>query len=184
MADPDDRLGDGADDTSPITIEPVDAAAIDALVDLWIDLAAGQRAHGSHILPEPNRESVRDTLARHAVVDEVRAARHDGTPVGFVSFALERGAYESDETRGIVHNIYVVPEYRDRGIGSDLLAAAESALADAGASVVALEAMAANDEARRFYRARGYAPHRVELETRVDGGAPASGENDTHSKEG
>ena len=74
MADPDDRPGDDVDDTSPITIEPVDAAAIDALVDLWIDLAAGQRAHGSHILPEPNRESVRDTLARHAVVDEVRSS--------------------------------------------------------------------------------------------------------------
>jgi hypothetical protein len=49
--------------------------------------------------------------------------------------------------------------------------------------VVALEAMAANDEARRFYRERGYTPHRVELQTRVGRGTNASGENDTHSKE-
>ena len=180
MADPDDR----PDDAPPVSIEPVDAVAVDALVELWVDLAAGQRSHGSRILPEPNREAVRDTLARHAVAGGLRVARCDGEIVGFVSFALERGAYESDGTRGIVHNIYVDPDHRGRGVGSDLLSTAEAELADAGASVVALEAMAANDRARRFYRARGYAPHRVELEKSVAGAGSASpGENDTHSKE-
>ena len=187
MTDPEGAGGDGAGAGEPsVTIEPIDAVAVDALVELWVDLAAGQRAHGSHVLPAPNRESVRESLARHAVAGGLRAARRDDEVVGFVSFALERGAYESDETRGIVHNVYVDPDHRNRGIGGDLLAAAESALADAGASVVALEAMAANDGARRFYRRHGYAPHRVELEKRVRGGAadPASpGENDTHSKE-
>jgi len=185
MADPDDRPH-GGDDGPPVTIEPVDAVAVDALVELWVDLAAGQRSHGSHILPEPNRDAVRDTLARHAVAGGVRAARCGGDVVGFVSFALERGAYESDRTRGIVHNIYVDPDHRGRGIGGDLLAAAESELAGAGASVVALEAMAANDGARGFYRDNGYTPHRVELEKAVSGGGdlPVSpGENDTHSKE-
>lgn len=185
MTDSDGEGGGGAGEPS-VTIEPVDAVAVDAVVELWVDLAAGQRAHGSHILPAPNREAVRESLARHAVAGGLRAARCDGEVVGFVSFALERGAYDGDEARGIVHNVYVAPDHRDRGIGGDLLAAAESALADAGASVVALEAMAANDGARRFYRRHGYAPHRVELEKRVadDRTAPASpGENDTHSKE-
>jgi len=187
MTDSEGEDGGGADaGEQSVTIEPVDAVAVDAVVELWVDLAAGQRAHGSHILPAPNREAVRESLARHAVAGRLRAARCDDEVVGFVSFALERGAYESDETRGIVHNVYVAPDHRDRGIGGDLLAAAESALADAGASVVALEAMAANDGARRFYRRHGYAPHRVELERRVvdDRTDPASpGENDTHSKE-
>ena len=187
MTDSEGEGGGGADaGEQSVTIEPVDAVAVDAVVELWVDLAAGQRAHGSHVLPAPNREAVRESLVRHAVAGRLRAARCDDEVVGFVSFALERGAYESDETRGIVHNVYVAPDHRDRGIGGDLLAAAESALADAGASVVALEAMAANDGARRFYRRHGYAPHRVELERRVvdDRTDPASpGENDTHSKE-
>lgn len=184
MVDPNDGPDCGPDNPRSVVIEAVDAAAVEALVELWVELAAGQRSYGSHILPEANRESVRDTLARHAVAGGLRAARCDGDIVGFVNFGLERGAYESDETRGIVHNVYVDPDYRERGIGDDLLAVAESELVDAGASVVALEAMAANDRGRRFYRRRGYSPHRVELEKRVDGtdsGAP--GENDTHSKE-
>ena len=44
-----------------------------------------------------------------------------------------------------------------------------------GRFVVSLEAMAANERARRFYERHGYRPHRVELEK------PAR--NDTHSKE-
>jgi ribosomal protein S18 acetylase RimI-like enzyme len=181
--EPSDR--DEHRETPSVEIERVAPADIDELVALWVDLATGQRSYGSHILPERNRTAVRDTLAGHAAAGGVRAARCDGEAVGFVSFALERGAYESDETRGIVHNLYVAPGFRGDGIGSDLLDAAEAALEDAGASIVALEAMADNEAARRFYRRRGYADHRVELEKSVRAGtAASSGENDTHSKEG
>ncbi|GGJ02621.1 GNAT family N-acetyltransferase [Halobellus salinus] len=186
MADPMDRDG-GTPDETPVEIERPDPGDVDAVVDLWVALASDQRRYDSHIRPEPNRGVIRDTLARHAVTGELRTARHDGDVVGFVSFELERGAYESDETRGIVRNIYVDPGYRDRGIGGALLGAAETALADAGATVVALEAMAGNDSAQGFYRRRGYAPHRVQFEKPLDGeaatGPPDAEENDTHSKE-
>jgi ribosomal protein S18 acetylase RimI-like enzyme len=176
-------MGD-ATDGDAVEIERPDPGEVDALVELWVALASDQRRHDSHVLPEPNRGVIRDTLARRAVTGGLRAARRGDDVVGFVSFELERGAYESDETRGIVRNIYVEPASRGRGIGSDLLDAAEAALADAGATVVALEAMADNDRAREFYQARGYAPHRVQFEKPVDGGGDAGGEkNDTHSKE-
>lgn len=179
-----DNLDDG--DDAPVEIERVDPADVDEVAALWVDLAASQRAHGSHILAKPNRSAVQSTLAQHAVAGGVYAARHDDEIVGFASVTLERGSYESDVTRGIVHNIYVVSGFRDDGIGTDLLDAAEAALADAGASTVALDAMAANESARRFYRRRGYTPHRVELEKSLgaDGDASDSpAENDTHSKE-
>ena len=175
----------GGDDAPTVDIERVDPADIDDLVDLWVGLAAGQRAHGSHILAEPNREAVRSTLARHAATGGVYAARRGDVVVGFASVTLERGRYASDATRGVVHNVYVSPDFRGDGIGSDLLDAAEAALNDAGASTVALDAMAANESARRFYRRRGYAPHRVELEKSLEGDGDASepaAENDTHSK--
>jgi len=185
MSDSRDR--DGGVEESAVEIERPDPDGIDALVELWIALASDQRAHDSHIRPEPNRGVVRDTLARHAVTGGVRAARRGDEVVGFVSFELERGAYQTDETRGIVRNVYVAPEHRGRGIGSDLLGAAEAALADAGATAVALEAMAGNDRARAFYRRRGYTPHRVQFEKPLDRGetteSTAAEENDTHSKE-
>ena len=186
MVDSMDRDG-GDPEESPVEIEPPEPGAVDALVDLWVALASDQRAHDSHVLPDENRAVVRDTLARHAVTGGIRVARRDGDIVGFVTFGIERGAYEQDETRGVVRNVYVDPEYRGRGIGGDLLEAAETALADAGATVVALEAMAGNDRARGFYRRRGYTPHRVQFEKPLDGEAAADSaeaeENDTHSKE-
>jgi len=191
MDEGDETHGTAGRERPPVVIDRPDVAAVDDLADLWVALASGQRAHDSHVLPEANREIVRDSLARHVVTGGIRIARCEETLVGFVTFDLERGAYEQDATRGVVRNVYVDPAYRNRGVGSDLMDAAEASLRERGATVVSLEAMAANDRARRFYRDRGYVPHRVQFEKSLDcdGSARAAGdpgraaESDTHSKE-
>ncbi|RDI73152.1 GNAT family N-acetyltransferase [Halopelagius longus] len=148
---------------------------VDAVADMWVDLAASQRTYRSHIRGPENRETIRDALARHVVTDGLRVARMDDEIVGFVMFGLERGEYVQDVTRGVVRNIYVEPAARNRGIGSELLSTAERELRDADAEVITLDVMAGNEAARRFYERHGYSPHRVEIEKRV--------ESDTHSKE-
>ncbi|MFC7079977.1 GNAT family N-acetyltransferase [Halorussus caseinilyticus] len=153
------------------SIEDADAAA-----DRWVELAADQRGFGSHLLADENRATIREAIARSAVSDELLVARDDaGELVGFVTFGVESSNYEQDATRGFVQNIYVVPDRRDEGVGSELLGAAETKLVDDGADTLALEMMADNRDARRFYRRHGYAPHRVELEKSV--------ESDTLTKE-
>ncbi|KPN32172.1 putative acetyltransferase [Halolamina pelagica] len=147
----------------------------DRLAELWVDLARSQRAHGSHLLAEPNRETVREGLARAIVTQNVLVARTDDDLAGFVEFAPETDSYRQDVARGVIENIYVRPSHRDTGLGADLLAAAEARLLDAGIDRVTLEVLADNEAARRFYARQGYEPHRVELEK-----AP---ESDTHSKE-
>ncbi|MGQ4555139.1 GNAT family N-acetyltransferase [Halobellus sp. GM3] len=164
-------------DASPgpsIAIERPDVTAVEDLVDLWVALASDQRAHDSHVLPEENRAAIRETLARHAVTGGIRIARSGDETVGFVTFGLERGSYEQDVTRGVVHNVYVAPEHRNAGIGSALMDAAETALRAGGATVVSLEAMARNERAREFYRERGYRPHRVLFEKPVGSGQSVS----------
>ncbi|RDZ63244.1 GNAT family N-acetyltransferase [Haloferax sp. Atlit-12N] len=177
---------------------------LDDLADLWVELAADQRAFGSHLRADANRTPIREALARHVAADGVLVAREGqengatgetsgdggggdgggaedvedaeaGDIVGFVMFDIEAGAYEQDATRGMIRNLFVRPVYRDAGVGAQLLAAAETALGDAGADTVALDVLADNDAARRFYRRHGYRPHRVELEKSM--------RNDTHSKE-
>ncbi|MBX0294452.1 GNAT family N-acetyltransferase [Haloarcula nitratireducens] len=137
---------------------------VDAVVDLWVELARDQRAHGSHLLADENRTTVREATLQRVVAEDLLVARVDGAIVGFVMLTIERGRYEQRRVRGLVENIYVSPAYRRRGIGSALLGAAEATLTEAGADVVALEALAENDAARQFYAAHGYTPHRVELE--------------------
>ncbi|WP_372911180.1 GNAT family N-acetyltransferase [Salinigranum sp.] len=166
-----------------VCIEPAALGDVDALVELWVRLARGQRAYGSHLRADENRTPVRESLAQHVVGDGVVVARaaddSDGPTVeglvGFVMFGLEGGDYEQVVTRGVVHNLFVVPERRGEGVGSALLERAEEDLSAFGADVVSLEAMAANADARRFYERHGYRTHRVELEK--------SARSDTHSKE-
>lgn len=145
-------------------IEAPDTSHADALADLWVDLAASQREHGSHILPAENRERVRESLVRHAVTGDLLVARDNETVIGFASFHQETGAYDQEVDRGVIENLYVVPERRGEGVGSELLAAAEDRLFESGCDVVSLEVMAANDPARAFYRQHGYLPHRVGME--------------------
>ncbi|MFC7096041.1 GNAT family N-acetyltransferase [Halobaculum marinum] len=145
---------------------------VDATADLWVELARGQRAHGTHLLAAPNRDSAADAVAHAVVSGGLLVARDevaDGQVIGFVTFGRESGRYRQDVERGTIYNLYVRDPYRDAGVGARLLTAAEAALANEGADIVSLEAMAANDDARRFYERHGYTEHRVELEKPLDG---------------
>jgi ribosomal protein S18 acetylase RimI-like enzyme len=147
---------------------------LDRLVDLWLALATDQREHGSTIESAANDDAVRESLAQHVLAEGVLVARDAGSIVGFVMFGPDESGFERDRARGVVRNIYVVPEARGSGYGSALLSTAEERLAAAGAEVVVLEAMAANEAARRFYRDRGYEPHRVQLHKPVESDTPTS----------
>lgn len=147
----------------------------EALTDLWVALADEQTQYDSHVLGERNRGVIADELSRHAVTDRLVIATEDGETVGFVMFALDRGSYEMAVTQGVIENLFVRPEFRNQGIGSELLATAERQLDKRGADTVVLEAMTENQAARRFYRRHGYDSHRVQLEKSL--------ESDNHSKE-
>ena len=172
-------------DSDSVRVTPATVDDVDPVTDLWIALAEGQRAHGSTLLAEGNRSAVREWAARSVVTGELLVARDGGDadePIGFVGFALDHGGYERDRTRGVVSNLFVVPERRDEGIGADLLDAAERALREAGAETVALEALAANDRAREFYAERGYETHRVELTKSLAAGE--RGDDDERDRKG
>jgi len=156
----------GSNDGPSISAPSLEAA--DTVVDLWVDLARGQRAYGSYLCADENRGAIRETMVQRIANDDLLVARRDGAIVGFVSFTIERGRYTQTATSGVIENLYVKPTARRDGIGSALLGAAEQRLTDEGATVVNIEAMAANDAARQFYAHHGYAPHRIELEKQTE----------------
>lgn len=149
-------------------IESPDTTAAGDVTDMWVDLAAGQREYGSHLLADDNRARIRESVVRHIVTDSLLVARDDGALVGFVMFSVESGSFEQDVRRGVVENLYVEPGHRRETVGQTLLDEAEATLADRDVEVVGLEVMAANEAAREFYRANGYGLHRVELEKPID----------------
>lgn len=199
-----DRDGSGENEAnesgaSGVTVERGTIDDVDAVADLWVALADGQRSYGTHLEAAENRPDAADAAARAVVTDGLVVARaaepesagkstdsdatrpdatHGtaGSPrsgaetvVGFVTFGVESGRYDLDVTRGVVYNLFVREPHRGAGVGSRLLSAAESGLADAGVDVVSLEVMATNEDARRFYERHGYRPHRVALEKPLGG---------------
>lgn len=148
-------------------IQVADTDDADAVVEMWLALADGQRKYDSHIPAEPNRTQIRESVLRHITGEQLLLARADQL-CGFVMFTVEQGSFEQDITRGIVENLFVRPSFRGDGIGSTLLSRAEQRLSDRGVDTVALHVMADNDRARKFYRAREYTPHRLELEKSIE----------------
>ena len=152
---------------------------LDAVVELWRALAAEMRDYGARIRPDESAETIREGLAHGLVAGRVHVVREDDRPLGFLSHRTEETTLAADGTRAILTYGYVVPERRNEGIGTELFETVHDRLQEAGYDAVALEVMADNEAARRFYRRLGYEPHRVELERDLDG-PPA--ENDNLSK--
>lgn len=164
-------------------VERPDTDAADTIADLWVDLAAEQRRVGSHLQAGANRDTIGENVRRAIVADGlyVAVAEADdefdadpGAVLGFIMFSAGNELLATTVTRGTIENLYVRPEYRDRGIGGELMTTAEEKLAARGVDAVKLEVLADNEAARRFYERHGYDPHRVQLEKSV--------ESDTHSK--
>lgn len=155
-------------------IDPPGIDEADAIADAWVALAADQRSYDSHLLSEENRATARESVCRSIVTGGMLVARVEDELAGFVQFSVESGAYETDVRKGLVENLFVAADHRDAGVGSELLDAAESALVADGAEVVVLDVMAANEDARRFYRRHGYDPHRITMLKGV--------ENDLHAE--
>jgi ribosomal protein S18 acetylase RimI-like enzyme len=151
-----------------VTIETPDTAVAGAVADLWVELAREQRAFGSHLRAAENRATIREAIVRAIIAGGVLVAREGDAIVGFVMFGPEPERYEQDVSRGVIRNIVVRPDYRNAGIGAELLVAAEAELAASGFDVVSLSTLADNEAARRFYARAGYEPHRIDFEKSLE----------------
>ncbi|MHB9285639.1 N-acetyltransferase family protein [Halobacteriales archaeon Cl-PHB] len=79
----------------------------------------------------------------------VLVAEDEGDVVGFA-----HGVW--DRRTGHILRLYVEPDYRERGIGRDLLAATRDALTRRGSDRIQATALADNDAGNEFYRSAGF----------------------------
>lgn len=100
-------------------------------------------------------ELVLQRLLAEPRLGAIWVAESDGRLLGYLIAVLVL----SVEHRGLMAEIdefFVLPEARARGVGRQLLAAAETALAARGCVRLQLQLGVANSEARAFYQRRGY----------------------------
>ena len=95
-------------------------------------------------------------------------AEEEGRLVGYVvGFYDEPHFMWSTGRVGHIDSFYVMPELRGRGVGRLLMEAAYAEMRQAGATTVALEMVANNDVAQRFYEREGFTTTFVQMHRRL-----------------
>ena len=105
-----------------------------------------------------NLASLEGDIAREIVL----LAEHDGEPVG-LAIAMRKG-----EQVGFLDILYVRRDARGTGVAGELAREVVTRLRDAGVTVLELEVLASNTDARAVYERWGFAPHELTLATRLD----------------
>ena len=100
-------------------------------------------------------ELVLQRLLAEPRLGAIWVAESDARLVGYLIAVLVLSV-EHQGLMGEIDEFFVLPEARSRGVGRQLLAAAETALAARGCVRLQLQLRIANSEARAFYQRRGY----------------------------
>ncbi len=90
----------------------------------------------------------------------VLLAEVDGLTAGYAFVRLDKGSttWVTGERVGSLETLSILPDYRDRGIGSMFMDRIYEDLRTAGIKELSLAVMASNDPAIRFYERQGFAP--------------------------
>lgn len=112
------------------------------VVRLWEDVFGYETARNAPALVIDRKIAVSDGLFFVAV--------HGDRVVGTAMAGY-------DGHRGWIYSMAVRPEWRGRGLGTDLLSAAEAQLIERGCVKINLQILEENREVRAFYEANGYA---------------------------
>ena len=103
--------------------------------------------------------------------DEDEQDVEGGEDSATVGYLLLRAAEHPSRVRSSVVDIvdlFVDPEHRGRGYGSDAVTAVKERAAERGADYVTVSCEWPNDDARRFYEDNGFAGKQVTYAARVD----------------
>jgi ribosomal protein S18 acetylase RimI-like enzyme len=139
------------------------AAPADAAELARIHVAAWQKAYRG-IVPdstleqftvEGRTERFRKFLAEDS--SETYLAEHDSRAVGFLTLGPCRDQDVQHDTTGEIWGMYILPECWRQGFGKYLCQQGQSLLASRGFKIVTLWVLEANDQARAFYQAMGFA---------------------------
>jgi ribosomal protein S18 acetylase RimI-like enzyme len=145
----------------PATVRPAGDRDREAILGLWLELIAYHRRLDPQYPVVPGlRKALGDEIDRGLQGGPCRmfVADLDGDQVGFV-FAEIAGAQMRDDSEpgsSWIHEIYVAPEQRDRGLGSALVEAAQKFIDECGGGRVAVRVESGNKEGLRFWQRHSY----------------------------
>ena len=99
----------------------------------------------------------RHVLASIGVPDKLLLVAVDGQKiVGVLRAELRERLFYEPHKEGFVTDFYVLPEYRRKALGNEMILRASVELKKLGAQIIVADVPAQNDIANRFYAKRGF----------------------------
>ena len=105
--------------------------------------------------PTPGPDVLAPRLERLLAGADVIALLAGEPPAGVALLTLRPNVWH-DGPVALLDELYVVPEGRNRGLGSALLRAAEAVVRDRGGELLEINVDGVDVDARRFYERHGY----------------------------
>jgi GNAT superfamily N-acetyltransferase len=129
----------------PRHAQPEDAATVAALLDAF---------NREFDTPTPGA-AILQTRLESLLAGDVLAILVGEPAAGVALLTLRPNVWYAGPV-ALLDELYVVPELRGRGLGSQLLAAAEAAVRERGAELLEINVDGDDTGARRFYERHGY----------------------------
>jgi ribosomal protein S18 acetylase RimI-like enzyme len=148
-----------------ISIRPAVAADAEAIAHLYEELHAAEW-HGSPPFPiayEAFLDEVRTVLASDTT--RVVVATNGGTLIGTARVELAARPYGPIAE---IRRVVVTAAFRQRGVATRLMAAAEEAALALGTGNLRLSVVSGNQDARRLYERLGYEEFAIRYRKRLD----------------
>lgn len=150
---------EGADEEGAYDVRPADRADLPGVLALYEDFFAQE----SELQPAYVAAAKQDADFLRQVIDsetdELFVAADDGGVFGFVLVQSMRTPEFScivPHEYAYVMDVYVAPEERGQGVGSELIAVVRDWAAERGLDYLELNVLENNERARRFYEKNGF----------------------------
>lgn len=143
----------------------------ESLKQLWLSLAREMFKIERFILPSAENADkwisfTRDTLVRGKGF--LFVAKNGNKPIGFCTSSIFEMPLEASEIMGSINDLYVLPEFRGRGIGRKLVAESLKKLKAQGVNTARLNVLKENRAAVKLYRKLGFKIYNYGMEKTLE----------------
>lgn len=146
-----------------IVIRQADEKEIDEVISISVDTideSTGWQIKAEQLDKEHLSKALRDIISNEGVV----LCAFDGRMLaGFVIFGPSGRSVFTQEQTGFIYDLYVMPNYRGRGIAQRLIANCYKLTKEMGFKTIALNVFARNKPARKLYEKLGFKEYTMVL---------------------
>lgn len=128
-------------------IRPASASDLESVYKLLNQLKGAP--HNRDAFERNYHENMSDPLIHYLV------ALHNGKPIGFVSLHVQRILHHANRT-GELQELIIDERYRGKGVGKQLMIAAEGLARSLGLEEIELTTRLHRSDAQEFYKSLGY----------------------------